>query len=45
MFEHPTLDKLAALKLTGMVEALQEQRQMGAYDELSFEERLGMVWL
>jgi DNA replication protein DnaC len=43
MFEHPTLDKLAALKLTGMVEALQEQRQMGAYDELSFEERLGML--
>lgn len=43
MLEHPTLDKLAALKLTGMLEAMQEQRQMSAYGELSFEERLGML--
>lgn len=43
MFEHPTLDKLATLKLTGMLQALQEQRQMNAYAELSFEERLGML--
>ena len=43
MFEHPTLDKLAALKLNGMLQALQEQRQMSEYGELSFEERLGML--
>jgi len=43
MLEHPTLDKLASLKLTGMLEAIQEQRQMDAYAELSFEERLGML--
>jgi DNA replication protein DnaC len=43
MLEHPTLDKLASLKLTGMLEAMQEQRQIGAYGELSFEERLGML--
>lgn len=43
MLEHPTLDKLASLKLTGMLAALQEQRQMNAYAELSFEERLGML--
>jgi DNA replication protein DnaC len=43
MLEHPTLDKLAALKLTGMLEALREQRQMSEYKELSFEERLGML--
>ena len=43
MFEHPTLDKLAALKFKGMLEALQEQMQMNEYGELSFEERLGML--
>ena len=43
MLEHPTLDKLASLKLTGMLAALQEQRQMNAYAELTFEERLGML--
>ena len=43
MLEHPTLDKLAALKLTGMLQALQEQRQLNAYGELTFEERLGML--
>jgi DNA replication protein DnaC len=43
MLEHPTLDKLAALKLTGMLQALQEQRQISEYSELSFEERLGLL--
>ena len=43
MLEHPTLDKLAALKLRGMLEALQEQRQMSEYSNLTFEERLGML--
>ena len=43
MLEHPTLDKLADLKLTGMLQALHEQRQMSEYGELSFEERLGLL--
>jgi len=43
MLEHPTLDKLADLKLTGMLQALQEQRQLSEYGELSFEERLGLL--
>ena len=43
MLEHPTLDKLAALKLNGMLQALHEQRQMSEYGELSFEERLGLL--
>jgi DNA replication protein DnaC len=43
MLEHPTLDKLAGLKLTGMLQALQEQQQIGEYAQLSFEERLGLL--
>jgi DNA replication protein DnaC len=43
MLEHPTLDKLSALKLTGMVAALTEQRQQSEYATLSFEERLGLL--
>ncbi|MGH9419029.1 MAG: ATP-binding protein, partial [Thermoanaerobaculia bacterium] len=43
MLEHPTLDKLAALKLTGMLQALREHRQMSETTELSFEERLGLL--
>ena len=43
MLEHPTLDKLARLKLTGMLQALLEQRQLEEYSELSFEERLGIL--
>lgn len=43
MLEHPTLDKLAGLKLTGMLQALQEQSQRSEYRELSFEERLGLL--
>jgi DNA replication protein DnaC len=43
MLEHPTLDKLTALKLTGMVAALTEQRQHSDYEQLSFEERLGLL--
>lgn len=43
MLEHPTLDKLLALRLTGMLEALGEQRQLSEYNALSFEERLGMI--
>jgi DNA replication protein DnaC len=43
MLDHPTLEKLSALKFTGMLEALKEQRQINAYSELSFEERLGIL--
>ncbi len=43
MLEHPTLDKLLALKLTGMYAALREQGQISDFEHLSFEERLGML--
>lgn len=43
MLEHPTLEKLASLKLTGMLGALQEQRSNPEYQHLSFEERLGLL--
>ena len=43
MLSHPTLDKLHALQLTGMVHALSEQMQMPDITELSFEERLGLL--
>ena len=43
MLSHPTEDKLRALKLTGMLKALQEQRLSEAADALSFEERLGLM--
>lgn len=42
MLTHPTLDKLEALRLNGMVKALKEQWQLPA-NELSFEERLGLL--
>lgn len=43
MLTHPTLDKLQALKLTGMTAALAEQLQMPDIEELSFDERLGLL--
>lgn len=43
MLHHPTLDKLQALKLTGMVAALNDQINTPDTDELSFEERLGLL--
>ncbi|MEN7974045.1 MAG: IS21-like element helper ATPase IstB, partial [Verrucomicrobiota bacterium] len=43
MLNHPTLDKLQALRFTGMVKALAEQGQMADIDALSFEERLGLL--
>ena len=38
MLTHPTLDKLQALKLHGMVQALSEQTAMPDITALSFEE-------
>jgi DNA replication protein DnaC len=43
MLLHPTLDKLSALRLTGMAAALEEQRNMNAIADLGFEERLGLL--
>lgn len=43
MLEHPTLDKLLALKLSGMHTALKEQLTMSECRNLSFEERLGLL--
>jgi len=43
MLKHPTLDKLHALKLTGMAAALADQSVTTDITELSFEERLGLL--
>jgi len=43
MLKHPTLDKLHALKLTGMAAALADQSATPDITELSFEERLGLM--
>ena len=43
MLRHPTAEKLQSLKLTGMVKALDEQRAMTDIEELTFEERLGLL--
>jgi len=43
MLNHPTLDKLQTLRLTGMLKALREQMQMPDISDLSFEERLGLL--
>ena len=38
-----TIEKLIAMKLSGMAEGLQEQMNNHAYKDLSFEERLGIL--
>jgi DNA replication protein DnaC len=43
MLNHPTLDKLVALKLTGMAKALREQMDVPESQALSFDERLGLL--
>jgi DNA replication protein DnaC len=43
MLLHPTLEKLTTLRFTGMAAALDEQMQMESLDDLSFEERLGIL--
>lgn len=43
MLNHPTLEKLQELKLTGMLKALQEQMDMPDIGDLGFEERLGLL--
>jgi DNA replication protein DnaC len=43
MLTHPTLEKLQALRLTGMLKGLEEQLQMTGLEELGFAERLGLL--
>jgi DNA replication protein DnaC len=43
MLNHPTFDKLLALRLSGMHQALMEQMQTPDMTALSFEERLGLL--
>ena len=43
MLKHPTLEKLSAMRFAGMSAALEEQMQTPDIDELSFEERLGLL--
>ena len=43
MLHHPTLDKLQQLRLTGMHKALREQLALPGIEDLSFEERLGLL--
>lgn len=43
MLNHPTHDKLLALKLTGMAAAWQQQQRLADAGLMSFEERLGLL--
>lgn len=43
MLNEQTLEKLYAMKLTGMAEAFAEQLQQPNMDELSFDERFGLL--
>ena len=43
MLTHPTSEKLQALRLLGMVKALDEQQRMPEIEDLCFEERLGLL--
>ena len=43
MLNRPTMEKLLALKFHGMAQALQEQLASTEYEEMSFEERLGLL--
>jgi len=43
MLNEPTIAKLLAMKLNGMVEALEEQRKSAQTTSLSFEERLALL--
>ena len=43
MLNHPSIEKLNALKLTGMAKAFREQTQTRDIGSISFEERLGLM--
>ena len=43
MLNQHTLEKLHALRLTGMAQALEQQRTQPQVEELGFEQRLGLL--
>lgn len=43
MLDHPTLNQLKAMKLTGMAQAFEEQLQRADDNDLSFEDRLAFL--
>ena len=43
MLTNPTIETLKALKLHGVLEALEEQQQNAAVSALSFEERVALI--
>jgi len=43
MLLHPTLEKLTTLRLTGMAAGLRDQIDIDTINDLSFEERLGLL--
>lgn len=43
MLRQPLLDKLASMKLRGLLDGLREQMENPEYGKLSFEERLGLL--
>lgn len=43
MLNHPTKDKLIAMKLHGMAKGLDEQQRLPIYDDMGFMERLGLL--
>jgi len=43
MLTHETIERLQAMRLRGMAEALREQQQDANLHRLSFEERLGLL--
>lgn len=43
MFTHPIIEKLKAMKLTGMLKALDEQMQQSDLSDLSFDQRLALT--
>jgi hypothetical protein len=43
MLTQPTIEKLCAMRLKGMAEAFRQQQESADCQQLSFEERLGML--
>ena len=43
MLIHPTLEKLTAMRFTGMAAALEEQMNMDIAPDMTFEDRLGLL--
>jgi DNA replication protein DnaC len=43
MLLHPTLEKLTTMRFSGMATALEKQIKMNGLEEMSFEERLGLL--